>query len=454
MHPFKKTRELAVLTALTLGLPYAQAQNQVPNPIQNTQAWKFDFGSGPVATGYSAVTPEARYSPESGFGFEGEAQLASYNGDGPDALKRDGVASNAPFLFSASLLEGFYDVTVTLGHPTLASTTTVKAEGRRLMLQNVQTAPGKLETRTFTVAVKRPGLKTGKSVGLKPSQSTTTWDDKLTLEFNGTNPSVRAVEIAPAKAPVGVFIAGDSTVTDQGGEPFTGWGQMLPRFFKPGVVVWNEAQSGESLYSFEGARLLQKIWETARPNDYLLIQFGHNDQKDKREGAGPFTTYKTNLKRYITEARQRQLIPILVTPMERRRYEKGVFSPTLADYAEAVRQAGQEENVPVLDLNAASLKFYAALGGEESKKAFVFYPAGSFPNRPTALADNTHFNSYGAFELARIVTSLMRESKLDLAKYLTDDYTTFDLSKPDDISALALTTSPVQPAAASKPEGS
>lgn len=448
MSQFKKTCGFAALTALSLSFSCAKAQNQV----QSSDSWKFDFGSGPVATGYVAVTPETRYSAETGFGFEGDAQVAAFNGSGSDALKRDGVASTAPFLFSAAVPEGFYDVTVTLGNPTQASTTTVKAEARRLMLQNVQTAPAKLETRTFTVAVKRPQLASGKALNPKASQSPVSFDDKLTLEFNGDHPSICAVEIAPAKAPVGVFIAGDSTVTDQGGEPFTGWGQMLPRFFKAGTFVWNEAQSGESLSSFEHARLLQKIWDKARPNDYLLIQFGHNDQKDKQPGAGPFTTYKTNLKHYVTEARQRQLIPILVTPMERRRFENGAPTSTLADYAEAVRQTGQEEKVPVIDLNAASLKLYGALGPEGTKRAFVFFPANTFPNQTTALADNTHFNSYGAFELARIVAVGIRDTKLDLAKNLSDDYASFDPSQPDDISALALTVSPAR--ATTKPEGS
>jgi lysophospholipase L1-like esterase len=443
----RKNYGFTALATSTLCLSCAQAQQ----PASTDGTWKFDFGSGPVAPGYRAVTPETRYSTENGFGLEGETKLTAFNGTGSDALKRDSLTSSTPFLFSAAVPEGFYDVTVTLGGKE-ASITTVKAEARRLMLQNISTAAGKLETRTFTVAVKRPELASGKTIGLKPSQRPTNWDEKLTLEFNGSNPSVVAIEIAPAKAPVGIFIAGDSTVTDQAGEPFTGWGQMLPRFFKQGVFVWNEAQSGESLSSFERARLLQKIWDKARPNDYLFIQFGHNDQKDKYIGAGPFTSYKTNLQHYIAGARERKLIPILLTPMERRRFKDDVPFGTLTDYAEAVRQVGQEENVPVIDLNASSLKFYAALGVENSKKAFVHYTANSFPNQAEALRDDTHFDSYGAYELARIVATGIQQARLDLSKHLVDDYVAFNPSKPDEINSLALTISPMQ--ADTKPEGS
>lgn len=433
------TARLTALAALTFSLSYANAQ-------------KFDFGTDAAMSGTRAVTSTTRYSAATGFGLEGTAQVTVF-GD----TNTDGLMASAPFRFSAAVPEGVYDVTIVFGNPTAATATTVLAEARRLMLENVETAPGKTETRTFTVAVKRPELKVGGKVGLKTSQRLTNWDEKLTLEFNGAHPSVCSVEIAPAVNPVGIFIAGDSTVTDQAGEPYTGWGQMLPRFFKAGAFVWNEAQSGETLSSFENAHLLQKIWENARPGDYLFIQFGHNDQKDKHAGAGPFTSYKSNLKKYVAGARERGLIPILVTPMERRRYSGGQFSQTLTDFAEAVRQTGAEAKVPVIDLNAQSQKFYAALGGENSKTAFVYYAANSFPGQTEALHDDTHFSSYGAYELARMMTTAIADQKLGLAPLLTDDFVAFDPSQPDDVAALALPVSPPELGFAdkvSKPEGS
>ena len=114
----------------------------------------------------------------------------------------------------------------------------------------------------------------------------------LTLEFSDVHPSLRALEVSRADHAVTVFIAGDSTVCDQGKEPWCGWGQMLPRFLKEGVAVANYAESGEAAHSFISAHRLDKISESIKPGHFLLIQFGHNDQKDKSAGAGPFTTYQ------------------------------------------------------------------------------------------------------------------------------------------------------------------
>ena len=428
----------SLLSVLPLAASCAQAQE-----------WKFDFGSGPVAAVYQGVKADTRYDDQTGFGFEGAAVISAQDHLAPDDLRRDCVSADGPFLFSVALPEGFYDVTVVLGDAK-AATTTVKAEARRLMLHNVTTQAGEFATRTFSVAVKRPELKGGRAQRLKNSQSPLSWDGKLTLEFNGARPAVCAIEIVAAPNPVAVFLAGDSTVTDQGGEPWTGWGQVLPRFFKAGAVVYNQAQSGETLSSFAAAGLLQKIWDSAQPGDTLLIQFGHNDQKEKGEGA--LANYKTNLGATIAAAREKGVVPVLVTPVERRFWKEGKLTPTLADHAAAMREVAQAEKVPLVDLNATSIQLYSALGEGGSKAAFVHYPAQTFPDQDKALRDDSHFNAYGAYELARIVADGIRAQKLDAAKFLADDLAPFDPSKPDDPAVLALPLSPFQ--VAGKPEGS
>ena len=224
----------------------------------------------------------------------------------------------------------------------------------------------------------------------------------------------------------------------------------LPTFFKPGVAIANHAESGRALYSFRGERRLEKILSTIQPGDYLFIQFGHNDQKDKRDGSGPFTSYKKDLKSYLAAAREKKAHPVLVTPMERRRWKDGKPQQTLTDFAEAVREVGKEQEVPVIDLHAMSLEFYQALGEEGSKKALVHYPPNTFPNQNSPLKDGTHHSNYGAHQLARCIVQGIRQQIPDLARNLRSPDTTFTPGKPDPAQKIAIPTSP---GLGEKPEG-
>ncbi|MEQ1749495.1 MAG: rhamnogalacturonan acetylesterase [Prosthecobacter sp.] len=401
--------------------------------------WKFHFTSSLVQPGFTRVTPETAYDAKTGFGFM------------PIGTVLD---DNKPQLFAVDADEGNYEVSVRLGHATQATSTTIKAESRRLMLEKIETAAGKFETRTFIVNVRRPGISADRKVSLKETEKPVpNWDDRLSFEFNGKQPGVAFMQIKPVDDVVTVFLAGDSTVTDQNREPYAGWGQMLPRFFGPSVAISNHAWSGLALFSFEGGKRLEKILSQMKKGDYLFVQFGHNDQKDKSKDAGPFKRYKTNLKEFIAAARSKGGIPVLVTPMERRRFERdGSQTATLADYAEAVRQAGAEENVPVIDLNAMSLKLYAALGPDESKRAFVHYPANTFPGQSEALADDTHHGSFGGYELARCMVEGIKTNVPELTQHLAADAGTFDPAKPDSPEKFDL---PRTPAAGTpeKPDG-
>ena len=395
---------------------------------------KFTFGTQAALPGFIQVPPGARYTSERGYGFE----------------------AGLPSLFSVALPEGNYYVTVKLGDPTSASTMTVKAEARRLMLEKVETMPGQFATRTFTVNIRTPQIKGGGHVKLKSRESgppmTSDWDDKLTLEFNSAHFGIDTLEITPATDAVTVYLAGDSTVTDQPDEPWASWGQMLPRFFGPGVAVANHAESGESLKSFLGAGRLDKILSAIKPGDYLFIQFGHNDQKEHGEGIGAFTSYKAELKQFITEAKKRGGLPVLVTPMHRRRFDAdGKIVPTLGDYPEAVRQTAREENVPLIDLNAMSKTLFEALGPQGTLKAFVHYPANTFPGQTAELKDDTHFNAYGGYELAKCVVEGIKAAKLPLAKSLVDA-PPFDPAHPDPVGEWSLPASPTS--TATKPYGS
>ncbi len=356
--------------------------------------------------------------------------------------------------FSAKLPEGTYAVTLSFGHATEATSTWVKAEGRRLVLDEVRTAPGEFVERTVLIHVRRPDIPGSDGVAITGSEPTSpTWDDRLNFEFSGTAPRVAALKIQPALNFTTVYVAGDSTVSDYNREPHAGWGQMLPRFFGPKATVANYARSGLALHTFEATRRLEKVLSTMKPGDHFLIQFGHNDQKDKTPGAGPFTTYKANLKRFIAATREKGGIPVLITPMERRRFQPdGTQLETLTDFAAAMRETGREENVPVIDLHAMSLTLYAALGPEVSKRAFLHLPAHSFPGQKEAMADDSHHSTYGAFELARCVVQGIQTKVPALAALLVADAGSFDPAQPDDPAAFRLPPSP--PAASmEKPEG-
>jgi len=215
--------------------------------------FRFDFGPGKVAPGYIQILPATVYTSELGYGFEGNSKITAVDRGGDDPLGSDYCTSEEPFFFSVDLPEGNYNVTVTLGDQNEATTMTDKAESRRLMLEKVETSPGEFATRTFTVNVRNSRIRPGTEVRLKGREKGVLhWDDRLTLEFSNRHPCVCALEITKVDDAITVYVAGDSTVTDQTREPWAAWGQMLPRFFKPGVAVANHAESGEALRSFLG----------------------------------------------------------------------------------------------------------------------------------------------------------------------------------------------------------
>jgi lysophospholipase L1-like esterase len=395
-------------------------------------SFAFDFSAGAAKPGYVSVWHDTAYTQELGYGFDlGTAPIAFLGG----------VTSAKPFFFSVSVPEGNYSVTIKFGDPALACVTTVKAESRRLMLERVETAAGRFATHTFDVNVRNarlppppPNAPGGDHVRLNErEQGVLHWDDKLTLEFSNTRPCVDSIEIHKVDNIPTVFLAGDSTVTDQTREPTTSWGQMITRFFKRGVAVANHAESGETLKSFLTGLRLDKILSQIRKGDYLFIQFGHNDMKENwpQTYVEPFTTHKEYLKVFIAEARRRGAIPVLVTPMQRRNFDaQGRIKNTLGEFPASIRQTAKEENVPLIDLTAMSTMFYEALGPEKSWLAF------------SGGRDATHHSAYGAYELAKCVVECIKTQRLELARYIVDDFRGFDPAHPDPPDAFQVPASP------------
>ncbi len=409
------------------------------------QHFRFDFGAGKTMKGYIPVTTSTMYNTETGYGFDKySVDLVTKDAGKGSPLLSDYISSTKPFYFSVKLPEGNYDVKVIMGDPAGTADATIRTECRRLMVEKVTTKKGKYATVNFTVHVKDSLIRdvaghVVSKVRLKEREiGYFHWDNKLTIEFNGPAPKICAVEISPNTTATTVFLAGNSTVVDQDKEPWAAWGQMIPRFFQAKkVAVANYAESGEALNSFRSARRLEKILSLMKKGDYLFVEFGHNDMKQKGEGVGAFTTYKKELLRYISDVKAKGGIPVLVTSMHRRSFDSaGHINNTLGDYPEAVRQAAKETNTALIDLNAMSKVLYEAWGPVQSIKAFVHYPANTFPGQDKKLEDNTHFNTYGAWQIAKCIVKGIRDAKLGIAGYLVKDVSLFDPAKPDPVEQL------------------
>jgi lysophospholipase L1-like esterase len=450
MDPRLRGVDVRSVAALAMTLA-ALASSGAQQPARSATTYHLACGDGALPRGALRLDPAAAWDAARGVGFRAPLAGAAPGGD---------CASDRPFLLDLALPEGDYEVTVTLGDRARPAVTTVKAEARRLMLEKVATRAGERVTRTFTVNVRTPriagaGTATADSVRLKAREvGSATWDDRLTLEFNGPRAALRELRVAPARTrPVTVYLAGNSTVVDQTSEPWAAWGQMIPRFFGPGVVVANHAESGETLRAFVGERRLAKVLSGMRAGDWLFVEFAHNDQKPGPAHLDAFTGYLDEVRRWVGEARARGAHVVLVTSTQRRNFDSaGRVVNTLGDYPAAMRRAAELEKVPLVDLTAMTARFYEALGPERSKRALVHYPANSFPDQPAELKDDTHFSNYGAYEIARMVVEGLRAANVPLARFLLPGLPRFDPSRPDAPETFDLPASPLTSAA--KPAGS
>jgi len=438
IHVMKTLRRLSLLSTalvcsalpgITLAQAAPQAAPRTPSlmqPLAPPIDLKFDFSAGAAKPGTTRVAPTAVYSDDAGYGYEPGAQVT--NGDNGNT-----TTSEKPFMFSAKVPEGDFNVTVTFGDSTVATTTTFKAESGRLMLERVEVPAGKVAERSFTTNVRTPHLPklptnaTGReevSLDQFDGGSSRDWDNKLTVEVVSPHAALRSIEIVSAPTAPTVFIAGDSTVTDRDGGGDVSWGQVLSVFFKPGVAVANNGQSGETMKSFMNALRLDKMLSQMKPGDYLFLQFIHNDSKASwpQTYVEPETTYKAYLKVYIAEARLRGAIPVLVTAMDRGARGTGAPTHGHGGYPQAMREVAQEEHVAFIDLYSMSDTVYQSAGADAGK----------------ILADGTHSTAYGGYEFAKCIVMGIKQNKLDLAKYIVDGFKDFDPAHPDSAAALDL----------------
>lgn len=384
------------------------------------QNYKFYFRQEKsTKEGYIKVTPTDLFSESKGYGYD--LQPVSTSSD------------TAPFFFSVQIPDGNYRITVLLGSGKKRGETTIRGESRRLFFENIKSEKGEMIPCIFTINKRNTRISDTEQVRIKPREKRKlNWDDKLTLEFNGKSPCVSELTIERTDNVPTVFLCGNSTVVDQDNEPWGSWGQMIPRFFNENICFANYAESGESANTFIAAKRLKKALTQMKPGDYVFMEFGHNDQKQKGPGKGAFYSYMTSLKTFIDETRAHGAHPVLVTPTQRRSFgADGKIQDTHEDYPDAMRWLAAKENVPLIDLNEMTRTLYEAMGVEASKKAFVHYPAGTYPGQDKALEDNTHFNPYGAYQIAKCVIEGMKKAEIDLIQYLREDYQPYDPAHPD-----------------------
>lgn len=228
------------------------------------------------------------------------------------------------------------------------------------------------------------------------------------LCFSGTN------------RPIHLFLAGDSTMANKliyksamdslTGMMVTekvkehGWGQMLPMFFGKDVVVENHAQNGRSSRSFIAEGLWDSLVRKVAPNDYVVIQFGHNDSSvSKGERYSTPTQYEENLVRMVRDVKKKGGIPILCTSVVRRKFdENGILVNTHGEYPDIVRKISREEKIILIDLEKTTADWLQKEGKERSKHFFNQYPSGQSKLYPRGLYDNTHFNEKGAQTVAEM----------------------------------------------------
>jgi len=386
---------------------------------------------------YDLTKPQPTYSDAQGYGYD---VLPA-----PDKKK-----PTDPFYFSVKVPDGNYKVRVVIGGKKNGNTT-VRAEGRRLMMDNIVTAKAKdTQTVEFVVNKRSPFIEEGKKVKIKEREKTyLAWDDRLTLEFNGDNPAVKSIHIEPADVPT-IYLCGNSTVVDQNNEPWASWGQMITRWFGPEVAVSNHAESGLTARTFIGAFRLDKILTTLKKGDYVFVEFGHNDEKEKRPGDGAWYHYQYQLKIFVDQVRAKGAEIVFCTPTQRRAFndDKKTLRNTHGDFPAAMKMVAEKENVPLIDLNQMTKVFFETLGFEDSKRALVHYPAEMYGRK---LEDNTHFNPFGAYEVAKCVVMGMKQLNLPLVQYLRSDWKDFDPSHPDDWRAFKW--APARIVESTKPDG-
>lgn len=221
-----------------------------------------------------------------------------------------------------------------------------------------------------------------------------------------------------------LFLIGDSTMANKDNpdkNPEHGWGQVLPQFLTAGIEVQNHAMNGRSSKSFRTEGRWDKVQKQLKKGDFVIIEFGHNDQKlkDSTKFTNPFTQYRANLERYVNETRAKGATPILMTSIVRRNFtENGVLIDTHKEYPLVVRMVANDMKVPFVDMQLLTEQLEIAYGPENSKKLHLHFAEDENPYYPKGKADDTHLSKLGAETVAKLALKDLKSLKIGLEKYI------------------------------------
>jgi lysophospholipase L1-like esterase len=220
---------------------------------------------------------------------------------------------------------------------------------------------------------------------------------------------------------VTVYLVGDSTMAnkEKRAYPETGWGMPFANYLDSSVVVDNRAKNGRSTKTFITEGLWQPIVNNLKAGDYVLIQFGHNDEVPTKASYTPETDFVKNLTNFVAEVRSKKATPVLITPVARRKFNaEGHIEDTHKAYAQLVRDVAAQQKVALIDLSKTSMDMLEKLGLEKSKLLFNHLVAGENPNYPDGKADDTHFSELGARKVAELVLADIKTIVPDLGNHI------------------------------------
>ncbi|RNA61525.1 rhamnogalacturonan acetylesterase [Chryseobacterium nematophagum] len=221
-----------------------------------------------------------------------------------------------------------------------------------------------------------------------------------------------------------LFLIGDSTMANKENpdkNPEHGWGQLLPSFLTTGIEIQNHATNGRSSKSFRTEGRWDKVVRQLKKGDFVIIQFGHNDQKvnDSTRFTHPYTQYRANLERYVNETREKGAIPILMTSIVRRNFnENGVLLDTHKEYPLVVRMVANDLKVPFVDMQLLTEQLEISYGPENSKKLHLHYKKGENPYYPQGKDDDTHLSQLGAEAIAKLAVNSLKNMKTGLESFI------------------------------------